>query len=109
MAAKIIDGKALAEQVKAEVRRNVELLGRRGLKPYLTAVLVGDAPEAELYAKSQQKSCEALGIRYELKKLPEVTDSATLAALIKRLNADPEVTGVMLHLPLPPHLDVAEM
>lgn len=108
MAAQIIDGKALAEQVKQEVRRKVAALAERGLRPHLTAILVGDAPEAEQYAGGQQRSCEAIGIRYELKKLPATTDSGVLADTIKRLNADPAVTGIMLHLPLPSHLDVAE-
>jgi methylenetetrahydrofolate dehydrogenase (NADP+)/methenyltetrahydrofolate cyclohydrolase len=109
MPATIIDGKALAEQVKQEVRSNVALLAERGLVPFLVAILVGESPEAELYAAGQKKSCEAIGIRYELKKFPEITDSATLAGTIKQLNADASVTGIMLHLPLPPHLDVAEM
>src|SRR5688572_32348173 len=109
MAATIIDGKALAEQVKQEVRRNVAALAEQGLHPFLVAILVGESPEAELYAAGQQRSCGAMGIRYELKKFSEATDSATLADTIKRLNADPSVTGIMLHLPLPPHLDVAEM
>jgi methylenetetrahydrofolate dehydrogenase (NADP+)/methenyltetrahydrofolate cyclohydrolase len=109
MAATIIDGKALAEQVKQEVRRNVALLAEKGLHPHLVAILVGESPEAELYAAGQRKSCEALGIRYTLEKLPSTTDSAKLGAAIKRLNADASVTGIMLHLPLPPHLDVAEI
>jgi methylenetetrahydrofolate dehydrogenase (NADP+)/methenyltetrahydrofolate cyclohydrolase len=109
MAAQIIDGRALAEQVKQEVRRNVAALGERGLRPHLTAILVGAAPEAELYAAGQKRACEAVGIHYELKTLPPQTDSATLTDTIRRLNADPTVTGIMLHLPLPPHLDVAEM
>ncbi len=108
MAAKIIDGKALAEQVKQDVRRNVAMLAERGLKPHLTAVLVGAAPEAELYAAGQGRACEAVGVRYELKKLPATVDSGTLSEVLKSLNADPSVTGIMLHLPLPPHLDVAE-
>jgi methylenetetrahydrofolate dehydrogenase (NADP+)/methenyltetrahydrofolate cyclohydrolase len=109
MPAKIIDGKALAEDVKQQVRRNVAALAERGLRPHLVAILAGDAPEAELYAAGQQRSSEALGIRYELKKFPATVDSAALTATIKQLNADPAVTGIMLHLPLPPHLDVAEM
>jgi methylenetetrahydrofolate dehydrogenase (NADP+)/methenyltetrahydrofolate cyclohydrolase len=109
MSATIIDGKALAEQVKQDVRRNVTLLAGRGLRPHLVAILVGQSPEAELYAANQKKSCEAIGIGYELKKLPETTDSSVLAGTIKRLNIDAAVTGIMLHLPLPPHLDVAEM
>src|SRR5918993_1660441 len=104
MAATIIDGKALAERVKEEVRRNVESLAGRGLRPHLTAVLVGASPAGELYAAGQQRACEAVGIRYELKTLPADADSVTVADAIKRLNADPSVTGIMLHLPLPPHL-----
>jgi uncharacterized protein YqgV (UPF0045/DUF77 family) len=56
-----------------------------------------------------RRACEAVGIHYELKTLPPQTDSATLTDLIKQLNADPTVTGIMLHLPLPAHLDVAEI
>ena len=59
MSAKIIDGKALAEQVKQEVRRNVGLLAERGLRPHLVAILVGESPEAELYAANQKKSCQS--------------------------------------------------
>src|SRR3954470_22627273 len=109
MSANIIDGKALAEQVKQDVRRNVGLLAQRGLRPNLIAILVGESPEAELYAANQKKSCEAIGIGYELRKLTPTTDSSVLASTIKRLNVEAGVTGIMLHLPLPPHLDVAEM
>lgn len=109
MAATIIDGKALAEQVRQEVRRNVESLAARGHHPHLTAVLVGASPAGELYAAGQRRACEAVGIRYELKTLPGDADSVTVAGAIKQLNADSSVTGIMLHLPLPPHLDVAEL
>src|SRR3954452_14735833 len=109
MAAQIIDGKALAEQVKQEVRRNVGLLAERGLRPHLVAILVGDAPEAELYANGQKRTCEAVGIHYELKTRPRPVDSATRTGIIKSLSPDPAVAGIMLLLPLPPHLDVAEV
>ena len=108
-AATIIDGKALAERVRQEVRRDVQSLAARGLHPHLTAVLVGASPAGELYAAGQRRACEAVGVRYELTTLPADADSVAVAETIKRLNADPSVTGIMLHLPLPPHLDVAEM
>jgi methylenetetrahydrofolate dehydrogenase (NADP+)/methenyltetrahydrofolate cyclohydrolase len=106
---KIIDGAALAAQVKRDVHDRVQALKAHGRGVHLTAVLVGGSPGAELYAQRQREACEAVGVDYELKKLPPDADHRTVAATLQHLNRDPSVTGIMLHLPLPEHLDATEL
>jgi methylenetetrahydrofolate dehydrogenase (NADP+)/methenyltetrahydrofolate cyclohydrolase len=76
---------------------------------HLTAVLVGGSGAAELYANRQATACRNVGIDYELLKLPVDASADRLTQEIHRLNVDPAVTGIMMHLPLPPHLDAARM
>ena len=109
MSSKIIDGAALAAQTKADVARRVAALREQGRGVHLTAILVGSTAAGELYAERQKQACEAVGIQYELKTLPADTSAGDLAAAIARLNVDPSVTGIMLHLPLPAHIDATEM
>ncbi len=101
MAAKIIDGKAVAKRIRGDVAADVERLAADGMRPRLAAVLVGEPPAGRLYAQSQEKQCNSVGIEYELCHLPESTSQTELIGRIDRLNADPAVTGIMLHLPLP--------
>jgi methylenetetrahydrofolate dehydrogenase (NADP+)/methenyltetrahydrofolate cyclohydrolase len=109
MAAKIIDGTAIAAATKADVARRVAELKRLGRKVHLTAVLVGASPAGELYARRQAQACEAVGIGYELRTLPGDASTHQVRQEIHRLNADPAVTGIMLHLPLPEQLDETEL
>ena len=109
MGAKLIDGAALAQQMKQEVAERVRALKERGRSVHLTAVLVGSTPAGELYADRQRQACEAVGIDYELRTLPADADERTVNALLASLNRDPSVTGIMLHLPLPPHLDATQL
>lgn len=106
MAAALIDGLALAETLKQEVRARVAALGR---PVQLTAILVGGTHAAELYAHRQAEACRAVGIDYQLLKLPAETSARQLKLEIRRLNADRAVTGIMMHLPLPPQLNAARM
>ncbi|HYO07964.1 MAG TPA: bifunctional 5,10-methylenetetrahydrofolate dehydrogenase/5,10-methenyltetrahydrofolate cyclohydrolase [Tepidisphaeraceae bacterium] len=106
MAAALIDGLALAETLKQEVRARVGALGR---PVQLTAILVGGTHAAELYAHRQAEACRAVGIDYQLLKLPAETSARQLKLEIRRLNADRAVTGIMMHLPLPPQLNAARM
>ena len=106
MPAALIDGAALAERMKNDVRDRAAALGRA---VHLTAILVGGTHAAELYANRQADACRNVGIDYQLLKLPESTTAQDLKLEIRRLNADPAVTGIMMHLPLPPHLDAARM
>jgi methylenetetrahydrofolate dehydrogenase (NADP+)/methenyltetrahydrofolate cyclohydrolase len=106
MAAELIDGTALAKQIEQEVRDHAASLSR---PVHLTAVLVGGTSAAELYATRQANACRNVGIDYELLKLPADTSADRLTQEIHRLNVDPAVTGIMMHLPLPQHLDAPRM
>jgi len=109
MSAKIIDGSGLAESIRNEVKRGVARLAEKGRAVSLTAILVGSTPAGELYAQRQRQACEDVGVNYDLKTLPADVDSRRLVQTIQALNHDAAVTGIMLHLPLPKHLDATEM
>lgn len=109
MSAKIIDGAALATALRDEVAGRVARLSGRGRAVHLTAILVGSTPAGELYAERQRQACQAVGINYDLRTLPGDVTAQTLRTMIQSLNHDPSVTGIMLHLPLPKHLDATEM
>jgi methylenetetrahydrofolate dehydrogenase (NADP+)/methenyltetrahydrofolate cyclohydrolase len=109
MSAKIIDGTALASALRDDVSRRVARLAEHGRAIHLTAILVGSTPAGELYAERQRQACQAVGINYDLRTLPADTTAQSLRATIHSLNHDPSVTGIMLHLPLPSHLDATEM
>jgi methylenetetrahydrofolate dehydrogenase (NADP+)/methenyltetrahydrofolate cyclohydrolase len=105
MPSQIIDGAAQAVQVRQAVRERVDQFARAGHAVQLTAVLVGSTPAAEVYAENQARTSRAVGIEYRLVKLPAESSMDEVRATLERLNHDPAVTGIMLHLPLPPHLD----
>lgn len=105
----IIDGAAFAVEMKRDVAERVAEMKQRGRSVHLTALLVGEPAGAELYAERQKASCQAVGIDYELRKFPADVDFRSLSAAINALNRDPSVTGIMLHLPLPEHLDPTEL
>lgn len=109
MAAKLIDGLALSEREKSEVRRRAGKLAEAGVRPTLVAVLIGSTPAGELYASRQAQACDGVGIAYRLQKMDAQTNQAAAEAAIKSLSADPTVTGIMLHLPVPEHLDATEL
>src|SRR5438045_8743165 len=105
MAAKIIDGSAIAARVKADVANRVREMAQRGQRLHLTAILVGGTPAGELYAQRQAEACGAVGIGYALLELPAEASMRDVKSEIRRLNKDANVTGIMMHLPLPPQLD----
>jgi methylenetetrahydrofolate dehydrogenase (NADP+)/methenyltetrahydrofolate cyclohydrolase len=106
VAARIIDGKALAQQVRdGLVKESAAVLAKTGLKPGLATILVGDDPASHLYVKSKQKACDAAGIHIDDSKLPGSTTQADLLALISQKNADPKIHGILVQLPLPKHID----
>ena len=109
MAAKIIDGAALAATLREDVARRIAALAERGRRVHLTAILVGSTAAGELYAQRQREACQTVGIDYQLRTLPPDTDAKTLTQAIEGFNHDPSVSGIMLHLPLPKHLDATEM
>jgi methylenetetrahydrofolate dehydrogenase (NADP+)/methenyltetrahydrofolate cyclohydrolase len=101
-----IDGAALAATIKADVRARAAALAR---PIHLTAILVGGSHAAELYAQRQADACREVAIDYELLKLPADIAPRDLKHEIRRLNTDPAVTGIMMHLPLPEHLNAPRM
>jgi methylenetetrahydrofolate dehydrogenase (NADP+)/methenyltetrahydrofolate cyclohydrolase len=109
MAAEIIDGAAMAEQVKLEVRRRAAEWAQANRRPTLVAILIGSSPAGELYASRQAHACEDVGIAYRLHKLPADTDQKTAEQTIASLSAEPSVTGIMLHLPVPPQLNATDL
>lgn len=109
MAAKIIDGAAVAAEIRQQVASRIGELKARGRAVRLSAVLVGASPAGELYAQRQGEACKAVGIGYELHTLPGEATGEQVAEMIHRLNREASVTGIMLHLPLPKHLDATEL
>lgn len=106
MAARIIDGKALAQQVRERLaKESAAVLAKTGVKPGLATILVGDDPASHLYVKSKQKACDAAGIYIDDSKLPANTTQADLLTLISQKNADPKIHGILVQLPLPKHID----
>ena len=106
MAARLIDGKALALQVREGLAtQSAAVLAKTGMKPGLATILVGDDPASHLYVKSKQKACDAAGIYIDDHKLPASTTQAELLALIEKENADPKIHGILIQLPLPKHID----
>ncbi len=101
----ILDGKAVAERVRAEVGRQVARLAARGVVPGLATVLVGDDPASRVYVGSKEKGCAALGMRSFGHRLPTDTTTAQLVALVAELNARPDVHGILVQLPLPATID----
>ena len=107
MRTKILDGKQIAADIRNDVSAQIASYTIRHGPIRLCAILIGDDRGARLYAESQRKRCLQAGVQHELVELPEGTDQPRLLLEIDRLNADPQVTGVMLQLPLPSGLDAA--
>jgi methylenetetrahydrofolate dehydrogenase (NADP+)/methenyltetrahydrofolate cyclohydrolase len=106
--ARIIDGKALAQTVRDGVAREVaELREAGGLTPGLTVVLLGEDPASQVYVRNKENAARAAGIRGRVLRLPSQTTQAALLETIDALNADPEVHGILVQLPLPRGMDDA--
>lgn len=103
--AKIIDGKAVSQFVKDEVKKEVSALGEKGVSVGLAVIIVGNDPASRTYVNNKKKACEATGIISEEYALPEDTAMEELLALIKELNAKKSINGILCQLPLPKHLD----
>lgn len=102
VSATIIDGKALADRLREELAQEVTLFGATaGVVPHLAAILVGDDPASAVYVRNKQRACERAGLRSTLHRLPASTTEEDLLSLIRRLNADASVHGILVQLPLP--------
>ena len=110
MTARIIDGKALAAQVKDDVRRRVAKLTSLGRSVRLDAILASADPGAAIYARNQASTCEELGIEYHLHELPAAAHTyPDIAGRVLLMNNDDHVSAIMIHLPLPPGIDTEKV
>ena len=105
MAAAILDGKAMSEDLRSGIARRVEKLKEAGIRPGLAVILVGDDPASEIYVRNKGKGCEEVGILSETVRLPAETTQEALEKEIDRLNRDDRIHGILVQLPLPGHLD----
>lgn len=105
MSATLIDGKKIAASIREEVKAEVAELRAKGIVPKLAVVLAGDDEASVVYARSKEKSCSNVGIEFVLYTLPGTAQEEEVLELLKKLNADPLVHGVMIELPLPKHMD----
>lgn len=105
MTANLIDGNALAKQVRAEVAGRTQALKDRGIQPHLAIVLVGEDPASQVYVKHKVADSEQTGLKATLERHPADLAEAELLARIRALNDDPSVHGILVQLPLPRHMD----
>jgi len=103
--ARILDGAAIAAQIKQEVAEEVKLLATRGIRPGLAAVLVGHVPASEIYVRSKVQSCIDLGIYSDLITPPATVTTEEMLTLVAALNARDEIDGILIQLPLPAQVD----
>ncbi|OGP31336.1 MAG: bifunctional 5,10-methylene-tetrahydrofolate dehydrogenase/5,10-methylene-tetrahydrofolate cyclohydrolase, partial [Deltaproteobacteria bacterium GWC2_42_11] len=103
--AKIIDGKAIARHIKQKLKTDADKLKENGIMPGLAVVLVGNNPASLVYVRAKGKACDEVGIASFQHNLPEDIRQEELIELIKKLNADTSVNGILVQLPLPPHLN----
>ena len=103
---KLLDGKAESAAIRSEIKAEVEeIVKKGGRRPSLTAILVGDNPASKTYVANKEKACADAGFTSEVKRLPAETTEEELLGLIRNLNADPNVDGFIVQLPLPKHID----
>lgn len=105
MAAKIIDGKAISEVIRSELKEKVARLSARGKRPGLGVILVGDNPASRSYVTAKERACERIGIYSDDNRLPADTSEAELLNKIDQMNQDPRIHGILVQLPLPKHID----
>jgi methylenetetrahydrofolate dehydrogenase (NADP+) / methenyltetrahydrofolate cyclohydrolase len=110
MSAQLIDGKAFADQIKAEVKRDAaKLRTERGITPGLAFILVGDHPSSQVYVRSKGKACDEIGFFSVTERLPSDISRSRLLQLINQFNSDPKIHGILVQLPLPEHIDEGEI
>ncbi|NIP27794.1 MAG: bifunctional methylenetetrahydrofolate dehydrogenase/methenyltetrahydrofolate cyclohydrolase FolD [Phycisphaerae bacterium] len=109
MTAQIIDGKQVAADMRAELKEEVAKLKEQGIVPGLGVILVGEDPASNSYVTAKERTCEELGIYSDDNRLPEETTQQELLALVEKMNNDPKINGILVQLPLPKHLNEAEV
>jgi methylenetetrahydrofolate dehydrogenase (NADP+)/methenyltetrahydrofolate cyclohydrolase len=103
--AELIDGKKIAETMRAELRPEIEALQAKGIVPGLAVVLVGEDPASQVYVRMKGKACEQLGMHSETIRLAATATEAELLGVVERLNADPKIHGMLVQLPLPEQIN----
>lgn len=109
MTAKIIDGKQMASDMRAEIKAEVEKLAKDGIVPGLGVILVGDDPASRSYVSAKEKACHEAGIYSDDNRLSEDASQEELIALVEKMNNDPKINGILVQLPLPKHLNESEV
>lgn len=105
MAARLLDGKEIAKQIRGEIKADVAgFVEKSGVTPCLAAILVGDDPASQVYVRNKERACTRSGVASRLHRLSSDTTQADLLALIERLNGDSAVHGILVQLPLPLHI-----
>ena len=105
----VLDGVAIASEIKAEVAREVSDLTARGIRPGLAVILVGEVPASQIYVRSKVKTCGELGIYSEMLTPPESITTEEMLALVADLNARDDIDGILIQLPLPKHVDTKRL
>jgi len=105
MPAKILDGKSLAASIRVDLKKKVDALVRRGVKPGLAVILAGDDPASKVYVRNKTRACEEVGVRSQQVDYPASVTQEELIGRIRKLNADPAVHGILVQLPLPKQID----
>jgi methylenetetrahydrofolate dehydrogenase (NADP+) / methenyltetrahydrofolate cyclohydrolase len=106
MSAQVIDGVALSAQLRAQIgQRAASFLASRGHPPGLAVILVGDDPASAVYVRNKVKACGDHGLHSVLEQYPATLGEAELLARVQALNADPRIHGILVQMPLPPHMD----
>lgn len=103
--ARIIDGKAISAEVRAEIKKDVAALAEKGIKVRLAVVIVGDDPASQIYVRNKKKACDETGIDSEIIAMPAETTEEELISVLDGLNSRREINGILVQLPLPKHIN----
>jgi len=109
MAAKIIDGKQVAAEMREELKQKVAQLKTQGVTPGLAVILVGDDPASKSYVTAKEQACHDIGMYSSDNRIPATTTQDELLALIQKFNRDPKIHGILVQLPLPKHINEDEV
>lgn len=109
MSAQILDGKKTSAEVKEELKPRIAYLTEQGCQPGVAVVLVGDDPASQIYVRNKERTCEKLGIYSVQHRLPATTPQEELIELVNNLNQDERIHGILVQLPLPPHIQEREV
>jgi methylenetetrahydrofolate dehydrogenase (NADP+)/methenyltetrahydrofolate cyclohydrolase len=109
MTAKIIDGNAVARHVRGEWKKRVDALKARGITPGLAVIIVGNNPASRLYVRNKVKACAEVGLHSETHEFPADTGEEPVIRRIEELNRNPAIHGILVQLPLPPHLETRHL